>query len=292
MTHGTVSLTTPRSYISQHARRPGRKFRLRCTYKAASKAAESERAMRSRGEPAAAAMGRARRNDSSCRNLGWTAIPSPAERRSAVRTAQLCDSWDFSPSRDDIYYSFFKCRFVSRKINRSTEMGAKVDPTVSFGCCDAPSPTRRDSRAFEGTPPLSVGRWDHLQLHACGRNNGSVFFCVCGGDNGIIPLWTEELCDPSPVAESLREYFAPLSLEGAFPLTCFVGRLLLFFACCFRRLKIDTHNSCNSFAWANNPHVPGGKKTLRKLWNFSLLKLRHVRIKRTPSGFHIALQSL
>lgn len=62
-----------------------------------------------------------------------------------------------------------------------------------------------------------------------GEITGAVgFFCMCGGDNGIIPLWTEELCEPSPVAESLRENFAPPSLEGAFPLTCFVGRLLFF----------------------------------------------------------------
>lgn len=57
------------SYISQNACGPSRKFRLHDSYKAACQAAERDQ-RGAGGEPAAAAMGRARTNVRSRRNFG------------------------------------------------------------------------------------------------------------------------------------------------------------------------------------------------------------------------------
>lgn len=141
-------------------------------------------------------------------------------------------------------------------------MGAKVDPVVSFGCYGAPSQTRLDLNPFSfsffwggdaTSLPLSVsvGRWNHLQLQ--GRNNGS----GCEGDNGITSV-TDELCEPPS-----NSWISPCWRH--FPVNCFIGRLLFFFACWFCRLKID-RNSCNCTAWAINPHMCKKKNIQYNLW--------------------------
>lgn len=54
---------------------------------------------------------------------------------------------------------FFRGRKEKKKKSADpAAMGAKVDPAVSSGCCDAPSATLPDSCAFAGTLPLSAGR--------------------------------------------------------------------------------------------------------------------------------------
>lgn len=98
-------------------------------------------------------MGRARRNDSLCRNLGWTASHHTEDRN--CRLGQNYVTAVISPFRHIFIYLilFFFWKFK----NGSGEMGAEVDPAVSFGCCGAPSQTRAD---------LNVGWKCYLSL--CG----------------------------------------------------------------------------------------------------------------------------
>lgn len=48
--------------------------------------------------------------------------------------------------------------------NGSGEMGAEVDPAVSFGCCGAPSETGLDFSACGNATSLRAGQWNMLQL--------------------------------------------------------------------------------------------------------------------------------
>lgn len=131
-------------------------------------------------------MGRARRNDSSCWNLGWTASYPRLDGNCGLSRTM----WQLRllPSRDDI----FICSFIFTSKNGSREMGAKVDPTVSSGCCSAPSQTRLISMLLE-TLPLSLGRWNNLQLHR-GEITGTGV-----KETTELPLWPENCETPSPL---------------------------------------------------------------------------------------------
>lgn len=181
--------------------------------------------MRSRGEPAAAAMGRARRHDGSRWNLGWTSRSIGTERRSERRTAELCDNGDFSPSRDHINLFFFLIFFTPPFfliviISGEKREGRKKKQLIRLPWvrkltrrCPLDVVTLRPQLGWipVRSPGRCLSRRDAEIVCSCmsGRNNGSVFWCFLGGggggDNGIIPLWTEELCEPP---SSHQEYFS------------------------------------------------------------------------------------
>ena len=168
----------------------------------------------------------------------------------------------------DIYFWFFFIFIFKQKSeNGSGEMGAKVDPAVSSGCCGAPSPTRLRPSPLPRSLSLSfsAGRGEMICGSEEGRNNGS----RCVQEITELPLWPKNCVSRRPLwfFSPSSQDFAPLlrtlgdSSEsvfwvGSFPL--FVSFLFFFFffwcACCFCRLKIDP-NSRNCTAWAVNPHV-------------------------------------
>lgn len=179
---------------------PERKCRLKDSYKAASTAAERDQCVA--GWTCRGGDGTSTEKWQLVREFRLNRIPSHRQDSDCRTMWQL--TAHSSKRRDNFFFLFWIFIFYLK--NGSDEMGAKVDPVVSFGCCGAPSQTRLDLNAFsfsfsvEGeTLPLSLslGRWNHLQLQ--GRNNGS----GCEGDNGITSL-TDELCEPPSTLEYLR----------------------------------------------------------------------------------------
>ncbi len=158
-------------------------------------------------------MGRARRNDSSCRNLGWTASH---QRPQLSAGSNYVTAGVSPPQRRDVFLFIFKCK------NGSGEMGAKVDPAVSSGCCGAPSQTRLDfSACGNATSPPRDG--EIIRSHS-GEITGA-------GAEEIteLPLWPKNCASRRSLWNSPG--FHPAEDAGDFPVNCFIGRLL--FACCF-----------------------------------------------------------
>lgn len=209
-------------------RSPERKCRLKDTYKAASQAAERDQCV----------AGWTCRGGDGTSTEKWQPVrefrlnrPIPSHRHGqrlsnyvTADSSLLQEAWSFFCFCFWIF--IFNLNKKKKPKNGSGEMGAKVDPVVSFGCYGAPSQTRLDLNPFSfsfffwggdatSLPlSLSVGRWNHLQLQ--GRNNGS----GCEGDNGITSV-TDELCEPPS-----NSWISPCWRH--FPVNCFIGRLLFF----------------------------------------------------------------
>lgn len=102
-------------------------------------------------------------------------------------------------------------------------MGAKVDPTVSFGCRGASSQTRLDLSACGKS-----------YLWYSGRRNGSQRQRGEAGVKGITDL------PPWPKHRVRRRAFHPARGTGDFPVDCLIGRLLLSHVL-FRGQRIAIH---------------------------------------------------
>lgn len=134
--------------ISHNAPGLGRTCRHRAAYKGASRAADTDQ--RAAREPAAAAMARAPRHDSSRWNIGWN---TRLGRERAMWPLSRSVSFFFFKSTLYLffYFIYFVLFFIPKCEHGSgSGMGSEVDPAVSSGSCGGGVGTRTRIKVRSG----------------------------------------------------------------------------------------------------------------------------------------------
>ena len=182
-----------------------RKCRLRDAYKAASQAAQIDQC----------AAGWTCRGSDGTSTEKWQPVLEFRLKKKCIPsqtdgTVEVCDGWQLSPSTVVIFIFdfFFIFIFKQKSENGSGEMGAKVDPAVSSGCCGAPSPTRLRPSPLPRSLSLSfsAGRGEMICGSEEGRNNGS----RCVQEITELPLWPKNCVSRRPLW-----FFSPSSQDFA-----------------------------------------------------------------------------